>query len=107
MARIYIAGPYSSDPENNTNAAIDVAEKLAAMGHTPYIPHLTHYWHARHPHDYEFWMLQDLAWLKQCNAVLRLPGESAGADREVQWAIEFHTPVYYSINELIVKELGF
>ena len=41
----------------------------------------------------------DLEWVSCSDAVLRLPGESAGADREVQHAKSLNIPVYYSIEE--------
>ena len=39
------------------------------------------------PMDYETILKQDLAWVKKCDALLRLPGDSPGADREVQYAL--------------------
>jgi hypothetical protein len=45
-------------------------------------------------------MKQDFEWLKCCDAVLRLPGESTGADREVALAKELGIPVYYSIADI-------
>ena len=38
--------------------------------------------------------------LAHCDAVLRLPGESTGADRDVQIAQERGLPVYRSVEEL-------
>lgn len=38
--------------------------------------------------------------LERCDAVLRLPGESPGADREVHYAISLGKPVYYGLEEL-------
>lgn len=38
--------------------------------------------------------------LQHCDAVLRLPGESAGADKDVEIALERGLPVYRSINEI-------
>lgn len=73
---------------------------VASFGHTVFIPHLTHFWHKQIPHEYEFWMRQDFEWLKCCDAVLRLPGESSGADREVALALELGIPVYYSIFDI-------
>lgn len=86
--KIYIAGPYSKgDVAQNISAAIHAGDYVASLGHAPFVPHLTHFWHLLIQHDYEFWMAQDLEWLKACDALLRLPGESAGADREVEAAL--------------------
>jgi hypothetical protein len=99
--RIYIAGPYTfPDPETNTANAIACGDKVAALGHTVFIPHLTHFWHSQIPHDYEFWMAHDMQWLACCNAILRLPGESGGADREIEFARKRKMLIYYSIDEI-------
>ena len=100
MARVYVASPYSSDPENNTELAIFYGDWIANLGHTVYIPVLTHYWHKLYPHDYEFWMKQDAEWLKLCDCVFRIAGESKGADAEVALAESLNIPVYYSIGDL-------
>jgi hypothetical protein len=39
--------------------------------------------------------------LQHCDAVLRLPGESKGADQDVAIARERGLPVYHSIEELV------
>ena len=99
--RIYVAGPYTKgDPVVNVATAIDAGDELANMGHYPYIPHLSMFWHYRHSHEYNFWLDQDKAWLTCCNALLRLPGESSGADKEVALAQELGIPVYYSVEEV-------
>lgn len=38
--------------------------------------------------------------LRQCDAVLRLPGESTGADQDVAIARERGLPVYYRIEDV-------
>lgn len=99
--RIYIAGPYTKgDVAENVRAAVFAADYVARFGHTPFIPHLTHFWHMLIPHPYGFWMDQDEQWLLVCDAVVRLEGESAGADREVAKAIELGLPIYHSVFEV-------
>jgi len=101
IVTVYIAGPYTNgDTERNIQVAIDTAEKLFALGYVPFVPHLNHYWHLRHPRSYEHWMQWCCVWLSRCDAVLRLEGESKGADDEVVLANEFQIPVFYSVNEL-------
>lgn len=101
MKRIYIAGPYTNgDVAINVKTAIDAAEALTAKGWAPFVPHLTHFWHMLHPHEYQFWIRQDLEWLKVCDALVRLPGESAGADTEVLFAQSRHIPVYYGTQDV-------
>lgn len=104
--KIYVAGPYTKgDPVVNVAAAIDAGDELARMGHYPYIPHLSMFWHYRHSHEYNFWLDQDKAWLVCCNALLRLPGESSGADKEVVLAHELGIPVYFSLDEIRTLKL--
>lgn len=38
--------------------------------------------------------------LQHCDAVLRLPGESSGADKDVEIALERGLPVYRSLEEI-------
>lgn len=85
--RIYIAGPYTRpDPPTNVATAIRVAERVWAHGDIPFVPHLTMFWQFYREHSYEEWLEYDLHWLSQCEALLRIPGESAGADRETIYA---------------------
>jgi hypothetical protein len=99
--KIYIAAPYTKgDVARNVYNAIEAAEELVALGHTPFIPHLTHFWHIIIPHPIDFWYKQDLAWLDCCDAVLRLSGESVGADNEVMFAQKKGMPVYYKLSDL-------
>ena len=96
--KIYIAGPYTKgDVAVNVREAILAGNYVALMGHVPFIPHLTHFWHLLQPHDYDFWMRQDEEWLKCCDAILRCQGESAGADKEVEIAQGLGMPIYYSV----------
>jgi hypothetical protein len=44
---------------------------------------------------HEDWLGLDLPVVERCDAVLRLPGESTGASREVRHASEHGVPVYY------------
>jgi hypothetical protein len=99
--RIYIAGPYTQgDVALNVRNAINEGDYVSRLGHIPFIPHLSHFWHMLFPHDYEFWMKQDLVWLDLCEAVLRLPGESPGADREVELARQAGKIIYHSVFEI-------
>jgi len=99
--RVYIAGPMSlGDHAANTQAFIFAADAVMAMGHTVFVPALTNLWNIISWHPREFWLDYDLQWLAQCNAFLRLPGESAGADQEEVYARAQGIPVYRSIEEI-------
>ena len=99
--RVFIAGPYSHpDPVINTRNAILAGEEVIKRGHIPFVPHLNHFWHFLCSHDIDFWYEYDLEWLRVCDIILRLPGESAGADNEVNRAIKHGIRVIYDISEL-------
>jgi len=101
MKYIYVAGPYSrGDPVVNTRNAILVGDELVKLGYAPYIPHVSLLWHIVSPHEIDYWYNLDLAWLVRCDGLLRLPGDSSGADNEVKVAQANQIPVFYSLEEL-------
>jgi len=85
---VYVAGPYTEgDPEDNTKQAIRYGDQLAGQGFVPIIPHLCHWWDQEvSGHDYQFWMNYVVSLLDLADAVLRIPGKSPGADKEVVYA---------------------
>jgi Domain of unknown function (DUF4406) len=99
---VYIAGPYTHpDPVENTHRTIRFATKLIDEGLvTPVVPHLTLLWHLVVPRPLEFWYEYDIATLARCDALYRLPGESHGADREVEFAREKGIPVFTDLDAL-------
>lgn len=44
--------------------------------------------------------------LQHCDAVLRLPGDSAGADKDVEIALDRGLPVYRSLEEIPAREVA-
>lgn len=99
---VYVAGPYTQgNVSENVRAAINAGDHLLGCGFAPYVPHLTHFWHLTSPHSYETWLELDLCWLAKCDALLRLPGESPGADQEVQFAVQNDIPVFHSLSTLV------
>ncbi len=102
MRRIYVAGPYTEgDTLTNVKNAIHAGETLFSHGFYPYVPHLNHLWEIYHTHTHEEWLSMDREWLELCDAVVRLPGESKGADIECEWAREKGIPVIGSVDECI------
>lgn len=87
---LYVAGPYTRpDPVINVNAACRVATNIAEeSGWTPLVPHITMLWHAITPREIAFWYELDLVHMAHCDAVVRLPGASTGADAEMAYADE-------------------
>jgi hypothetical protein len=112
---ILIAGPYRSgtggDPEL---AAANLARLEAASwpifraGHVPMIgewvalPVLREAGAEADPGQVLYPTAQRL--LEHCDAVLRLPGESAGADQDVAIARRRGLPVYHSVDEIPVRD---
>lgn len=104
---IYIAGPISKgDRTHNIHDAIMAASKIRAANpaNVPFIPHLYELWDLIDPQSYEFWMALDLAWLGRCTALLRLPGDSDGADREVAFARAAGMPIFFGLAALIASD---
>lgn len=118
MNRVYIAGPISKgDLAHNINQATAAFVTLAKAGLAPMCPHWSVYAKPCEPHGKDVlcvgdamgnremthaeWLGIDLPWVGVSNAVLRLPGESTGADREVAHARAMGIPVYYSVREVI------
>lgn len=104
--RVYVAGPITlGDVDQNVERAIHVGKLLLDAGYAPFIPHLSHFaeplstWTA----DlmcYEKWLDLDRSFIAVCDALVRLPGESRGADREVAWAVELGIPVFHTLTLL-------
>lgn len=98
IRKIYIAGPISNggkskDPRSVYKAVIE-SEKyyLAAVrnGWTPLLPHFSYYAWIHDEEDegihWDRWMELDLDWIDSCYCLVRIPGESKGADAEVRYA---------------------
>jgi nucleoside 2-deoxyribosyltransferase len=105
MISVYIASPYTiGDKEFNVKRSLLVADALISRGYLPFVPLLSHYWNEYLEHEYDYWMQYDLCWLERCDAVLRLPGKSSGADVEVEYANRLGKPIYYSVKEFLGLE---
>ncbi len=98
---IYVSSPFAKgDVSENIRRACFAGDEILKKGHTPFVPHLTHLWHLISPKSWEEWMQigQDL--LGMCDALLRLPGESIGADLEVKEAKKLCMIIYHSLKEI-------
>jgi hypothetical protein len=99
---VYVAGPYSKpDQCVNVSAACRAADSVLRAGAVPFVPHLTHLWHMLSPKEYELWMQYDFAVIRHCQALLRIPGESPGADREVAFAHDVGVPVCVGVDAIL------
>jgi len=102
---VYVAGPLSRpdnpdecDPEKIA-AACRAAHEVLEAGFAVYLPHLwAHEAVVKRPAAE--WLRQDFAVIERCDFLYRMPGQSAGADREVQHAREHHVVVVHSVSAL-------
>lgn len=102
--RVYISGPVTKGDRNMNFAQAAAAEKqLMLSGMAPFNPMrsmiMPHAWDGELPHS--VWLECDLLWVSVCGAVYRLPGESAGADEECQFAMANGIDVLTSVKDLI------
>ena len=101
MIKVYVAGPYTlGDNTLNLRKMILVADDLFELGFAPYVPLLNHFWHLVAPKSEEVWLKLDFEFITACDILLRMPGESAGADAEVAHALLCRIPVVFSMEEL-------
>ncbi len=99
--KVYIASPYRlGNKEKNVIRSMEAADDLISAGYTPFIPLLNHYMDAHFKQSEKYWLEYDLEWLPTCQAVLRLSGESKGADAEVKLAKKLGIPVFYSVEDI-------
>lgn len=106
---VYVAGPYASpDPVENSHEAIKVGDALNMTGKVAtFVPHLTLMYHLVCPHPVDFWYGFDLAAVARCDALLRMPGKSSGADKEVVAALQMGIPVFYTAEDLLAWAADF
>ena len=119
-----MAGPISKgDLHHNLCQAVNVSRVLIRLGYAVFTPQLSMFMGADHKYqrygnDYTYtahadptaqmnegishgeWLDMDFAWIEVSDCLLRLPGESKGADLEVDWAEKIRKPVFSSVAEL-------
>lgn len=101
---VYVASPYNSNPVHNTHNAMEYGNWLVDAGFVPIIPHVHMIWNIHTPRQEVFWYKFTMDLMRICDAVVRFPGESMGADEECRVAKEIGIPVFYSLNDLITHE---
>lgn len=125
MMRVYLAGPITKgDLAHNINQASQAFERLALAGLSPFCPQWSAFagpcsrpYHikqvvgiaAPQPNKltHADWLRVDLDWVACADAVLRLPGESTGADQETAFARGRGIPVFDSEAALLAWAQGF
>lgn len=93
---IYVAGPMrKGDWTTNVRAGLGAGSVLMQAGYAPFLPQLSWFHDMVEPQAFEDWLAYDFAWIERCDALLRLPGESEGADREVEHAREHDKLIFF------------
>lgn len=101
MFKVYIASPYTKGNKiENVKKQIDCASELIDLGFAPFAPLLSHFIYLKHPKGYPVWLKLGLEWIDVCDCLLRLEGDSPGADIEVDFALGIKKPVFYSMAQL-------
>jgi len=94
---VYLAGPLhgSGRTTENIHRVLKAAHRIRAAGMVPFIPHLFAFWDMVEPHEGDYWLSMDEAWLRKCDVLVRLTGVSPGSSKEEVWASEINLPIYY------------
>ena len=100
---VYIACPITKGNRNeNYFHACEAERSLMLAGFAPQNPAhtmvLPFAWQEEFPHS--FWLECCFPLIERCDAILRLPGYSVGADAECTHAEKRGIPIFYDINEL-------
>lgn len=100
--KVFIASPYTrGEIDKNMQNQKDISNKLIDLGFCPLPIALCYHQLAIDlPREYNVWIELTANWIQKCDCILRLPGESLGADNELEIAKELNMPIFYEIEEL-------
>lgn len=102
--RVYLSGPLTKgDRSHNVCQFMQAHEVLMKAGFAVMNPGLTALIPWAWDMEYKAWIASDLPWVEVADLVIRLPGESVGADMEVEHAEQLGIPVqrFHSVLNLI------
>ena len=99
---VYVAGPITGDPWGCVRRATHAAAILGDLGCHAYLPQLSILHEIVAPEPYEHWIEHGLAMVERCDGVYRIPGESPGADRETEHALQLAIPVFFTGGDVMV-----
>lgn len=98
---VYVAGPITADPWGCVRKATDAARVLHDLGAHAYLPQLSVLHEMVEPQPYDYWLDHGITMLVRCDGVVRLPGESFGADSEMAVALERGIPTFFAGGDLV------
>lgn len=85
--KVYIAGPITKgDRDHNLKQFMEAHVKLMRAGFAVFNPGLTMLLDGEKEFTHEEWLECCLPWVECADAIVRLPGESVGADAEIEHA---------------------
>jgi hypothetical protein len=92
---VYVAAPFS-EGDNATNIRLSMcySQRLFDSGLVPFNPLLLNQHFIVHPADWTKAIQWCLSYLTKCDALVRIPGVSSGADIEVAMAEKIGIPVF-------------
>ena len=98
---VYLATPMSLGPyTDNMRNCIKVADELIIKGYSPIVPVLTWQWDVISPKTHEDWLQYDFGLVGVSDCLLRLKGDSRGADMEMDYAVRNGIVVFTSRYDL-------
>ena len=102
--RVYLSGPITKGNRSwNLYQALEAHRLLLQAGYAVLNPMLT----MLHPDEkaipHHVWLESDFAFIRACELLIRLPGESVGADAEVEFALH---ECAGTISVVVLRETG-
>jgi nucleoside 2-deoxyribosyltransferase len=90
---VYMAGPIKGNQLGCVREAIPIFRRLRDIGFVPFMPQLSVIMEMVESMEYEEYMAYDFDMLRHCDLLVRIPGISPGADREVSFCHGHGIPV--------------
>jgi len=104
--KVYIACPITLDPDGtNFDNSCEAQRQLLAAGFAPLNPGLTMMLPGGQDIPHSTWMASCLPWVASADLLIRLHGESTGADDEVSLALQLGIPVFCTFDDEPLSKL--
>lgn len=104
MSLVFIIGPlFTGDRKVTTNIeiAVKLADELVKNGICVYVPHLHFFWDLITPKTETHWLAYGQDIIQHCDAALRIPGRSNGAQSDEDFCLKIGKPVFYNMAEVL------
>ena len=109
MRRVFICGPLSNGGtlggkyvEANVHVAMSAATDLEKAGLAVFCDPLVRYYLCQRDSTHcQYAEASSCEWIRASDAMLRLRGECAEADRLVKYAVTINKPIYHKVAEVL------